>query len=225
MKNLTLVIPAKNESYSLPKVLDELKNIQSQIIIVVSRFDTETIQSIKNYRCKIVKQKLNGYGNAIIEGINSVTTDYLCIFNADGSFDPKYLRLMHKKVILNKCFIFASRYLKTGGSADDTILTFIGNKVFSLIGKILFQLKTSDILFTYIMGETYKFKKLNLRNSDFRICVEIPIKIQLNKFKYSSIASFERKRLGGEKKVNEFIDGFLILYEIIKNYFALYDKK
>ena len=225
MKDITLVIPAKHEAYSLPKVLDELKNIHCQKLIILSKFDTETIQSIKNYKCKIIKQKLDGYGNALIEGINNVTTSYLCIFNADGSFDPKYLSTMHKKVILNKCFIFASRYLRTAGSADDSILTFIGNKIFSLLGKILFQLKTSDILFTYIMGETYKFKKLKLQNSDFRICVEIPIKIKLNKFKYASIASFERKRLGGEKKVNEFIDGFLILSEMIKNYFALYDKK
>ena len=225
MKNLTLVIPAKNEAYSLPKVLNELKSIHCQKIVVLSKFDRETIRSIKNYRCKIIKQNLNGYGNALIEGINKVTTNYLCIFNADGSFDPKYLSLMHKKVILNKCFIFASRYLRNAGSADDSALTFIGNKIFSLIGKILFQLKTSDILFTYIMGETYKFKKLKLQNSDFRICVEIPIKIKLYKFKYASIPSFERKRLGGKKKVNEFIDGFLILSEMIKNYFALYDKK
>jgi glycosyltransferase involved in cell wall biosynthesis len=225
MKNITLVIPAKNEAYSLPKVLDELKKFDCQKIIVVSKFDIETVQSIKNYKCTIIKQKLDGYGNALIEGINNVTTNYLCIFNADGSFDPKYLSLMYKKVNLDKCFIFASRYLKNAGSADDSALTFIGNKIFTLIGKILFQLKISDILFTYIMGETSKFKKLKLQNSDFRICVEIPIKIKLNKFKHASIASFERKRLGGEKKVNEFIDGFLILSEMIKNYFALYDKK
>ena len=30
-------------------------------------------------------------------------------------------------------FIFASRYLKNGGSEDDTIITLIGNKIFSLI--------------------------------------------------------------------------------------------
>jgi glycosyltransferase involved in cell wall biosynthesis len=225
MKNLTLVIPAKNESYSLPKVLEELKNIHCQKIIVVSKIDSETIRSINNYKCKIIKQKNNGYGNALIEGINKVSTNYLCIFNADGSFDPKYLGAMYKKAILNKCFVFASRYLKTAGSADDSLLTFIGNKIFTLLGKMLFKLKTSDILFTYIMGETYRFKKLKLQNSDFRICVEIPIKIKLNNFKYVSIASFERKRFGGIKKVNEFVDGFLILSELIKNYFTYNDKK
>jgi glycosyltransferase involved in cell wall biosynthesis len=225
MKNLTLVIPAKHEEFSLPKVLEEIKNIKCKKLIILSKSDAATIRSIKNYKCKIIKQKYNGYGNALIEGIDNVKTDYLCIFNADGSFDPKYLNLMLNKTILNKSFIFASRYIKSGGSADDSILTFIGNKIFTLIGKIFFNLKISDILFTFVMGETIKFKKLKLRNSDFRICVEIPIKIRINNFKYQSIGSFERKRLGGLKKVNEFIDGFLILIELAKNYLAPYEKK
>jgi hypothetical protein len=75
------------------------------------------------------------------------------------------------------------------------------------------------------MGETSKFKKLKLSKADFRICVELPIKVKINNFKYESIGSFERKRLGGIKKVNEFKDGFLILLELAKNYLAPYDKK
>ncbi len=224
MKNLTLLIPAKNEEYSLPKVLDEIKDIDCKKFIVLSKSDTKTIRSIKNYKCKIIKQKDNGYGNALIEGINIVKTDYLCIFNADGSFDPKYLKIMKKKMSPKNCFLFASRYIRGGGSADDSLLTLIGNKLFTFIGQIFFRLKISDILFTYIMGETNKFKKLKLQNSDFRICVEIPIKIKRNNFKYNSIPSFERKRLGGVKKVNEFRDGFLILSELVKNYLLKYEK-
>jgi hypothetical protein len=107
---------------------------------------------------------------------------------------------------------------------NDSLLTYIGNKIFTLIGEIFFKLNISDILFTYIMGQTTKFKRLKLSNSDFRICVEIPIKIKINNFKYQSIGSFERKRLGGKKKVNEFIDGYLILLELIKNYLTTYEK-
>ena len=33
---------------------------------------------------------------------------------------------------------------------------------------------------------------------------------------YTSIPSYEKKRLGGKKKVNAFKDGFLILSEMIK---------
>ena len=216
MKNLTLIIPAKNEEISLPRVLEEIKKYKCKKIIILSKADKKTIDAISNFKCQIIKKKIDGYGAALIEGINNVKTKYLCIFNADGSFDPKYLNRMLKYANKNYDFIFASRYVASGGSEDDTALTYVGNKIFTLIGNFFFKLKISDILFTYILGNSKKFKKLNLDNKDFRLCVEIPIKIKRKKFSYKCIPSIERARIGGKKNVNEFIDGFLILCSMIK---------
>ena len=91
MKNLTLIIPAKEESDSLPLVLKEVETLECKKIIILDEKDLETIDSIKNFDCKIIYQNKKGYGDALIEGINNVQTEYLCIFNADGSCDPKYL--------------------------------------------------------------------------------------------------------------------------------------
>tara|TARA_B100000674_G_C37296858_1_gene670235 strand:- start:301 stop:540 length:240 start_codon:yes stop_codon:yes gene_type:complete len=66
------------------------------------------------------------------------------------------------------------------------------------------------------MGKTEAFKKLNIKSNDFKFCVELPIKMSVAKMKYSSIPSFEKKRIAGKKKVNEIIDGFLILFEMLK---------
>lgn len=216
MKNLTLVIPAKNEEFSLPKVLNEIKYFKCKKIVVLGKSDLKTIKSINNFDCRIIKQKSSGYGNAIIEGIKKTKTKYICIFNADGSFNPKYLNVMLKKALLGYNFVFASRYLKQAGSDDDTFLTLIGNKIFTFIGSFFFKLELSDILFTFILGETQKFKSLKLKNKDFRLCVEIPINIKKKNFSYTEVPSFERIRLGGNKKVNEFKDGFLILFAMLK---------
>ena len=72
MKDLTLVIPAKNESDSLPQVLEELKNLDCKIFIVLEQSDKATIDSIKNYNCEIIFQGTKGYGDALICGINKV---------------------------------------------------------------------------------------------------------------------------------------------------------
>ena len=74
-------------------------------------------------------------------------------------------------------FIFGSRYCQNAGSEDDTIITLIGNKMFTLIGNIFFNLKISDILYTFVIGETKLARKLKLRSDDFKICVELPIKV------------------------------------------------
>ena len=219
MKNLTLIIPAKNESESLPKVLEELKDYECKITIILESSDIETIDAIKNFNCKIIHQSDKGYGNALIEGINNVETEYLCIFNADGSFNPKYLGGMLDACKNNLDFIFASRYMIDGGSDDDTLLTKIGNYIFSTIGNIFFSLKLSDILYTFLLGKTASFKKLNLQSKDFCLCVEMPIKAKRNKMNFVDISSYERKRIAGIKKVNAFKDGLLILLKMISMFF------
>ena len=220
MKDLTLIIPSKRESESLPIFLNELKKYKCKKKIVLQKNDFKTINSLKKFKgIEIFKQKKLGYGNALIEGINSTKTKYFCIINADGSMDPKYLNKMIK-LCKNLDLVFASRYMSPGGgSEDDTLITLLGNKIFSFLGNFLFNLKISDILFTYILANTRSVKSLKLKSGDFRLCVELPIKAKKLNLKYKSIPSFERSRIGGFKKVNAIKDGFLILTSIISLFF------
>ena len=212
MNNITLVIPAKFEKHSLPLVLDELKNYDYKKLIVLQENDTETINSIKDYDCEILFQSGRGYGDALINGIHHTNTKYFCIFNADGSFNPSEISLMVKKLEQNKLdFIFASRYQLNSGSEDDTILTYVGNYFFTMLGKIFFKLKITDILYTFVIGNTNLCKNLKLERKDFTFCIELPVKAKQNNCKIDSIGAYERKRFAGFKKVNEFKDGFLIL--------------
>ncbi len=220
MNNLTLIIPAKREAESLPPVLDELKKYNYKIDIVLHETDIETIQSIKSYDINIIYQKNLGYGDAIIEGIKNCNTEYFCIFNADGSFDPAELKNMHYSIMHKKLdFLFASRYQAGSGSEDDTIVTSIGNYIFTLIGKIFFQLNITDILYTFVMGKTDKAKQLNLSEKKFGLCVELPIKAKRSNMHIMSINSYERKRIAGLKKVSAFKDGLIILIVMIKLFF------
>jgi len=220
MQNLTLIIPTKKEVESLPTFLKEIEKYNCKKLIVLEKEDIETKKILEKFNnINILEQKDNGYGNALIEGINNVQTDFCCIINADGSMDPKYLEEMIK-LCENKDLVFASRYQKPGGgSDDDDFVTIIGNAIFTFLGNFLFKLKISDILYTYILGRTSSFKKLDLKNYDFRICVEIPIKAKILNMEYSCMPSHERERIGGKKKVNAIKDGLLILSEIVKYFY------
>ena len=220
MNDLTLIIPAKREAESLPIFLKEIENFQCKKLIVLQKEDIETKKSIENIKnIEIHEQNNNGYGNALIEGINSAKTKYCCIINADGSMDPKYLKQM-REACKDLDFVFGSRYQQPGGgSEDDDFVTSIGNYVFTLSGNVLFNLKITDILYTYILGKKSSFENLNLGNFDFRICVEIPIKAKFKNMNYKCLSSYERERIGGKKKVNALKDGLLILSEIVKYFF------
>ena len=187
MKNITLIIPAKNESESLPIVLKNLKKFRFKILVVLQKTDKKTIDSIKKFNVKIIYQSNNGYGDALIKGINNCKSHFFCIFNADGSFRPKEIIKMQKMLINQKLdFVFGSRYQNNSGSQDDTLLTFIGNYFFTKIGKLFFNLKITDILYTFVLGKTSKVKKLKLKQKNFSFCVELPIKAARNKMLIAS---------------------------------------
>jgi hypothetical protein len=213
--DLTLVIPAKENKKNIEYILKQLKsyNLKKIIILDSKKFfyknTKDTFYYIQNKR---------GYGSAIIEGILKVKTKFFCIYNADGSFSPEELNKMHNNLKKND-FVFGSRYKKGGYSEDDTLITKLGNFFFSKIGQFFFALKLDDILYTYVMGDTEKIKKLKMTSHDFCFCIELPIKIKMKNYKYTSIPSYERLRYSGVKKVNEIKDGFKILFKMIYFFF------
>ena len=87
------------------------------------------------------------------------------------------------------------------------------------IGNFFFSLQISDILYTFVLGDTQKANNLQLKEKSFSFCVELPILAKKSKHKLISVPSHERARIAGKKKVNEFKDGFLILINMLKIYF------
>ena len=222
MENLTLIIPAKKEKESLSKVLDELKPYNFKIVIVLEKEDIETIEATHDKKCEILYQKNKGYGDALIQGINHIKTELFCIFNADGSFNPSEINDMMQILQKNNAdLVFASRYEKNCSSEDDTLITIIGNFIFTKIGNIFFRLGISDVLYTFVIGKTEKVKSLNLKSKDFVFCVELPIKAKRNNLKLITSKSNERARIGGVKKPNAFKDGLKILLGMIKLFFKI----
>ena len=218
---LTLVIPTKNEKESLPSVLDELKKYNLKKLIILEPSDQETINAIKEYDCKLIYQSNKGYGDAIKLGIKNVETEFFSIFNADGSFNPAELENMLQLLETKQAdIIFASRYEKDCGSQDDTIITYIGNFIFTKLGNVFFKLNVTDILYTYVLAKTDCIKNLDLKKNDFRLCVELPIKAKRAGINIKTSKSYERQRISGKKKVNAIRDGFYILLEMIKLFFV-----
>ena len=134
--------------------------------------------------------------------------------DGDGSYNPKALIEMRNLMNSNDA-VFCSRYKDGAKSPDDTPIRAFGNKIFTLIVKVLFGPKISDSLFFYPMFKKNILNHINLDSDDFTLCLEMPVKVHQKGLKYVEILSEERERYAGVTKVNAFTDGFKILIGIL----------
>ena len=225
MTKISIIIPTLNEEESLCILLNELTKYEediAEIIIVDANSSDNTLEIAKNYKCKIIIQENKlGYGDAIIKGINSSTCDFSLVIDGDGSKNPIYIKNLLNKIIETKSdFVFAERYGNEAGSLDDTLLTHIGNRIFTNLGKIFFGIKMNDILHTFFICKNSAFKKIIFNHLDFGFCVELPIETERLKLSYKNLPTIERKRLAGKVKVRSFVDGFKILKSMILIFFT-----
>ena len=213
-----IFVPTLNEEGNIKNTIRGIKsNGFNNITILDGNSSDRTKEFAESLGCKIYlenEKKYQSFGGSIISAINKTKSEYCCVFDGDGSFDPSSLNLMLDKINESNDFVFCSRYLGGQVSEDDTIVTKIGNFFFTNFVRIFFRIKTTDVLFLYFMTKTSNLRSINCRMYDFRICIEILIKAY-KKFKCTEIFSKEKKRLYGESKVNKILDGFKILYYLI----------
>ena len=135
--------------------------------------------------------------------------------DGDGSYNPKSILEMYK-LKDEYDFVCGSRYKFNNQSEDDTFIRAIGNKLFTLITKNFLGLNLTDSLFFYPLIRNKDFKQINPTSTNFGLCIELPLLLAKKNLKYTDLLSLERKRIGGESKVNAFSDGFKILLEIFR---------
>lgn len=215
LKDVSLVIATYNEEESIKYVLDELQKFNLGEIIIVDGNSTDNTKAVAEaYAVKFISQNKKGWGSAVKEGIDLTTLPFVTYMDGDGSYNPKALLEMRSLIDSNDA-VFCSRYKDGAKSPDDTPIRALGNRIFTIIVKILFGPKISDSLFFYPMFKKTILKNFELDSDDFTLCLELPVKVHQTGLKYVEILSEERERYAGVTKVNALTDGIKILIGIL----------
>ena len=211
LKDTSLIIATYNEEESLPFVLHEIKEYDFGEIIIVDGHSTDNTKLVaQSYGATFIQQDKKGWGSAVLQGISASSLEYITYMDGDGSYNPTAILEM-KSLIKDNDAVFSSRYKGGAKSPDDTFIRGIGNKLFTFLVRLLFKCKISDALFFYPLFRREILEKIDLRSSDFTLCLELPAVVHSNKLRYTEILSIERERFAGVTKVNAFFDGLKIL--------------
>lgn len=216
-KRISIIIPAKNESESLPEMLAEIpKDLVHEIIVVDGHSTDGTEDVVKKLGHRVVQQDGDGYGMAVNTGLNMATGELITFMDADGSYDPMALRPLMREIDQGYDVVFCSRYLPEAGSDDDTAIRYMGNKLFTWLLRKLHGVQITDALFLYILAKKEIFANINMTSKSFDWCIEFPVRVHQAGLKYKEIPSRERKRIAGQSKVNAFSDGLNILMAMLR---------
>ncbi len=223
---LSIIMPAYNEEKTIQQMIERVEKVYLGIdkeIVIVNDFSKDNTQKIiedlkrKYQNITSITHKTNkGKGAAIRTGLKNFTGDIMVIQDADLEYNPEDFRRMLQIILDGKTkVVYGSRML--GNITGFKIAShFYGNKFLSLITRILYGQKITDMETCYKMITKDLAKSLNLRANRFDIEPEITAKIIKKGHKIIEIPINYNARSFLEGKKIRWKDGITAIFTLFK---------
>ena len=204
-KSVTAIIPAKNEGKGLEKIIKEVKNYASEIIVVDGHSTDNTKQIVEKSGVSYLLDNGKGRGDGVRLGISKAKNEVVVLIDADGSHEMSDIPGLVLPIIKEKAdMVIASR--RTGGSSDmqmdfDGLLRSAGSDLLVMLVNNRFGSHFTDILYSFRAIRKSKALKANLASNGFSIEQEMVISFLEKKFKVLEVPSREKARAWGVSKL------------------------
>ena len=234
---LSVVIPARDEEGSVGHTVGHLhevltrEGIAHEIVVVNDGSKDGTWALLNDLKTTIPSlapvnnEGPNGFGRAIICGMDAMKGDAVVIMMADESDSPedvvKYWRLLCEGY---EC-VFGSRFIKGGGVFDYPKVKLVMNRLVNLFIKQLFRIPLNDTTNAF---KAYRSDVIEgcrpFLAPHFNLTVELPLKAIVRGFTWTTMPITWRNRRAGEAKLKLKEMGsryfFIIMYVWLEKYFS-----
>jgi len=237
LRLLSVVIPARDEEESLiPTVRHlnlelKLQGVPHEIVVVDDGSKDRTwlvLQELKREISElspVQNSGLNGFGRAIICGLDHSKGDAVIIMMADESDDARdavrYWKLLQEG---HDC-VFGSRFVKGGGVIDYPKIKLMVNRLANFFVRAMFRIKLNDTTNAF---KAYRRTVIDgcrpLIAPHFNLTVELPLKAIVRGYSWTVVPITWRNRRTGQAKLKIKEMGsrylFICLYVWLEKYFS-----
>lgn len=214
-KELSIVLPAKNEATSLDSLLPKLKNAFPNATIIVSNdgSNDNTIEICKKHNVKVVTNVYNlGNGGAVKTGAREVNTDVIAFMDADGQHKPEDLKRLLQHFKDGFDMVVGAREINTHAGKR----RLIGNLLYNKIASAVVGQKIHDLTSGLRVVDTKKFKEfIYLLPNGFSYPTTITMAFFRSGYTVSYLPIEAAKRVG-KSHLKLYKDGLRFLVIIIK---------
>lgn len=218
-KTLACVVPARNEAGYLEQLILSILSVEEiSEVIIVEGGSTDNTYELANRiaasspgRIKCVKQTGRGKFNAVLEGFNAANSDYLMIWDADGTVPVESSRKIINLALDQDCFSMGDRLRGNREPGAMQYANYLGNWLFATIWAPINRIRPTDIF-----CGTKVFPSTILRNIPDRLKARDPygdisllLAARLTGIKVRAVPVRYTSRIYGESKMRRWKMGFV----------------
>lgn len=234
---LSVVIPAYNESESIPETLRSLfkelstQQIDHEIIVVNDNSKDSTLEVLTELTEEIPSLVIftnngpNGFGYAVRYGLERFSGDCVAVMMADLSDSPQDLVAFYRKLQEGYDCVFGSRWMKGGKVIDYPLIKRRINRLANLIVRFVFRIKYNDCTNAFKLYRRNTIEGIKpFLSPHFNLTLELPLKAIVRGYSYAILPNSWTNRKYGESKLKIKEMGsryfFILLYCLIEKYFS-----
>lgn len=207
MKNnaiIVVIIPAYNEEASIGKVVSEIPEIVSEVIVINNNSTDKTAEVAAAKGATVLHENRKGYGYACLKGMeyleHQVKKPDIVVF-LDGDYSDYPAELTHIVApILERDMdlVIGTRIKKWRENGSMTIPQRFGNRLATCLMKIFFNAGFTD-LGPFRAIKYQELLELNMQDKTYGWTVEMQLKAIKKKYNYTEVPVHYKNRIGKSK--------------------------
>ncbi|NJB71864.1 glycosyltransferase involved in cell wall biosynthesis [Saonia flava] len=204
MPDIKVIIPAYNEADSIAKVIAEIPNMVSEVIVVNNNSTDKTAENAKEAGATVLTEIRKGYGYACLCGMDYIAKqskkpDIIVFIDGDYSDYPEELSKIVQPIIEKDVdFVIGSRVKELREANSMTPQQIFGNKLATFLMNLFFGAEFTD-LGPFRAIKYPKLLTLHMADKTYGWTVEMQLKALKKKLTYVEVPVRYKKRIGVSK--------------------------
>lgn len=177
---VSIILPALNEAETIGKVIDEIpkqaleqEGYSIEVLVVDNGSTDQTAQIAREKEATVITEPRRGKGRAVRTAFEQVRADFVFMLDSDYTYPATYIPDMLKLLNQGYSVVIGSRLKGKREKGAISGWNMIGNQVLTLMAKILYRARISDLCTGYWGFRGEVIPKLNLSAEGFNLEAEL----------------------------------------------------
>ncbi len=203
-KNIKVIIPAFNEEASIGKVVAEIPDFVSEIIVVNNTSSDETAAVAKAAGATVLSETQKGYGYACLKGMDYIAQqaekpDIIVFLDGDYSDYPEELTKIVAPILEEDIdLVIGARVERLREKGSMTFPQLFGNWLATTLMRLFFRSRFTD-LGPFRAIKYPKLLALQMEDKTYGWTVEMQLKALKRKYTYTEVPVRYKNRIGVSK--------------------------